>query len=135
MILGLGIDLVHVDTFSEQLEDAASHFASATFTAAELAYANAAPSGKPARHLAVRYAAKEAAVKALDVACARAGLEVPTLSLQAIEVALDDRGRPRLELHGPAAALATRLGADRTWVSLSHDGPSAVATVLMERLA
>ncbi len=135
MILGLGIDLVQIDAFGAQLDDAASHFTRATFTEGEVAYARSAPSGEPARHLAARYAAKEAAVKALDLACARAGIDAPRLSLNAIEVVCDERGRPRLELYGAAAELATRLGADRTWVSLSHDGPSAVATVLMERLA
>lgn len=134
MILGLGIDLVQIETFKGQLEDRASHFVAATFTDAEVAYAQAAPSGEPARHLAARYAAKEATVKALDLACARAGIDAPMMSLRAIEVVCDDRGRPHLELYGAAADLATRVGADRTWVSLSHDGGAAVATVLMERL-
>ena len=136
MILGLGIDLVDVSAFDAQLSDPATHFLAATFTKGELQYARAAPSGDPVRHLAARYAAKEAAVKALDVACARAGLEdQPLMPLKAIEVVCDDRGRPRLELYGPAADLAARLGADRTWVSISHDGNAAVATVVMERLA
>ena len=135
MILGLGIDLVHVGTFAAQLADPASHFIAATFTDAEVAYANSAPSGDPARHLAARYAAKEAAVKALDVACARAGFAESLMSLRAIEVLCDAHGRPQLNFYGPAADLATRLGADRAWVSLSHDGPQAVATVLVERLA
>ncbi|MBT9557034.1 MAG: holo-ACP synthase [Myxococcales bacterium] len=135
MILGLGIDLVDVPAFGVQLSDPASHFASATFTAGELAYAQGAPSGDPVRHLAARYAAKEAAVKAIDLACARAGFEgQPLMPLKAIEVVCDAHGRPQLELYGPAAALATRLGADRTWVSISHDGNSAVATVVVERL-
>lgn len=136
MILGMGVDLVDVRSFSSQLSDTASHFVRATFTDAEVAYSRGASSGEPDRHLAARFAAKEATLKALDQACARAGVTPEQqVSLRSIEVRRDVRGRPHLDLHGEAAALATRVGVDRAWVSLSHDGNQALASVVVERIA
>jgi holo-[acyl-carrier protein] synthase len=56
------------------------------------------------------------------------------VSLRDIEVARDDVGRPWLRLHGELPLLAEKLGADRAWVSLSHDGDYATAVVALERL-
>ncbi len=134
MIVGLGIDMVQVGGLAEQLSDGASSFAQATFTSAEMAYSHAAASRQPAQHLAARYAAKEAALKAFDVACAGAGVQPGAVALHEIEVERDAQGRPHLRLHGAALRLAERLGADRTWVSLSHDGDYATAVVALERL-
>ncbi len=134
MILGTGVDLVHVSSFADQLGDKKSSFAAATFTAAELRYSEQAPSRRPAQHLAVRFAAKEAAIKALDSACARAGITVAALDLRELEVARDDQGRPSLRLHGAVEALAAQLGVDRAWISLSHDADYATAQVVLERL-
>lgn len=134
MILGMGVDLVCLNAFEAQLEDPASRFVEHTFTPAEIAYSHTARSGEPARHLAARFAAKEATLKALDSACAQAGLAERALPLRAVEVLRDPQGRPALELHGDVAALAARLGVDRTWLSLSHDGDKALASVVVERL-
>ncbi|MCB9685720.1 MAG: holo-ACP synthase [Alphaproteobacteria bacterium] len=134
MILGVGVDLVDVPGFAEQLADRASTFVEQTFSDRERAYADQAPSREPERHLAARYAAKEAALKAMDAACARAGIQPPRVALGEIEVLRDGRGRPSLGLSGAAAALATALGVDRVHLSLSHDGRSAIAMVVLERL-
>lgn len=134
MILGVGVDLVDVPSFGEQLADHASTFVAQTFSAEERSYALHAPSHDPVRHLAARYAAKEATIKAMDAACARAGIQPPRVMLGEIEVRRDAAGRPRLALSGAADALAERLGVDRIHVSLSHDGRAAIALVLLERL-
>ncbi|MFT7623835.1 MAG: holo-[acyl-carrier protein] synthase [Myxococcota bacterium] len=135
MILGTGIDLVDVEGFALQLSDPASRFEEAVFTPAEIAYSHTASSGRPAQHLAVRFAAKEATVKALDVAAQRTGTSAPALiPLSNIEVIRDAFGRPAIDLHGEAAELADRLGVDRTFVSLTHDGRQAMASVVVERL-
>jgi len=134
MLLGLGIDLVHLPGFREQLSDTASSFVDATFTEAELRYADDAVSGDRVRHLAARYAAKEAALKALDQACAVRGIAPSPVPLLDIEVARDDRGRPWLQLHNAAAALAEEAGVDRAHLSLTHDGESAAVVVILERL-
>jgi holo-[acyl-carrier protein] synthase len=135
MILGIGIDLVDICGFADQLADTASTFEASTFTSAEIAYSHAASSGNPAQHLAARFAAKEATIKALDTAAQRTGVATPAaLPLATIEVVRDASGRPTLYFHGEAAALASRLGIDRAFVSLTHDGNQAVASVVVERL-
>lgn len=133
MILGLGLDVVSVSGFAELLADEHSHFAGVTFTAGEVAYAEGA-TGRRAEHLAVRFAAKEATLKALDQASGLAGVTPPRVALTDIEVRRDGRGRPSLHLGGEAAWLAEEVGADRVFVSLSHDGDSAAAVVVLERL-
>ncbi len=135
MMLGLGMDLVDVDAFGAQLEDGASVFRADAFTAAERRYAESAASGAPEMHLAARYAAKEATIKALDQSCAQRGVDAGgPLPLCDIEIARDPRGRPSLRLHGKAAALADRLGVDRMHLTLSHDGRYAAAVVACEAL-
>jgi holo-[acyl-carrier protein] synthase len=68
---------------------------------------------------------KEAFAKALDGA--------PGVGWHECEVRKADSGRPRLELSGSALALATKLGADKWHVTISHDAGIAVAVVVMER--
>jgi len=133
MLIGLGTDLVAVPALAAQLADSASHFSAATFTAGELAYSRGTPAHDPARHLAARFAAKEATLKALDAACAIAGVQPGVVPMVEIEVVIDSRGRPSLRLHGRASTLAAELGADRVWVSLTHDGDYAQAVVALER--
>lgn len=127
--LAIGTDIVHIPPFALQLADLASAFVSQTFTPGELAYANGAPSGTPAQHLAARFAAKEAALKALDHASAMRQIEPPVISLRDIEIHRDARGRPSLTLHGSAGMLAEQLAVNQAQVSLSHDGDYAIAFV------
>ena len=87
------------------------------FTEAELEYASSRM--RPAVHLAARFAAKEAAVKALG-----GGI----VSLREIEVTGGDRQPPVLRLHGGAAELAERLGVELD-VSLTHTREHAAAVV------
>jgi holo-[acyl-carrier protein] synthase len=131
VILGHGVDVVSISAFAELLADEASRFADATFTEAERVYAASASSKHPAQHLAARYAAKEATLKAFDAA--GGDMPVRTIELSSIEVVRDARGRPTLTLHAEALALATELGGTRTHLSLSHDGDLAIASVILER--
>ena len=63
-MIGLGTDLVQISSFLEQVQDTASHFVQETFSSGEIRYSKGQVSGKPHQHLAVRYAAKEAFIKA-----------------------------------------------------------------------
>ncbi|MCB9737473.1 MAG: holo-ACP synthase [Deltaproteobacteria bacterium] len=130
--LGVGVDLVHVPGLREQLADAASGFAAATFTRAEVLASEARPGHDPARHLAARFAAKEAAVKAWS--SSRWG-QAPTMEradLREIEVVADAWGRPQLRFHGSVRAALGALGVEAAHVSLSHDGDHAIAFVSLE---
>ena len=122
------------ELFRELLADSASSFVEATFTPREIAFARTASSRDPALHLAARFAAKEAAIKALDAASKDADVEPSPVPLRDVEVCRDARGRPSLAFGGAACLLAERIGVDRAWLSLSHDGDGAVAVVCLERM-
>ena len=94
--------------------------------AARCAAGRAASRPDPTRALAARYAAKEALIKAWSAT--RFGLPpaLATVDLREIEVVCDAWHRPALRLHG---AMRDAVGALRATVSLSHDGPTAIAVV------
>ncbi len=96
------------------------------FTAAELEYA--LPRRRAAEHLAARFAAKEAFVKALGC-----GLR-DGLSWTDIEVVNDELGAPRLRLGGCAAALLRQRNLAAPHLSCSHERECAVAVVILETL-
>jgi holo-[acyl-carrier protein] synthase len=131
MIVGLGADLVSLKRVQRILEKFGDRFLEKILGSGEL---RALPSGafSPARlsartaYVAGRFAAKEAAAKALGTGFA-GGLALPdveTLSLPS--------GQPRLLLHGRAALLAEKAGARVFHVSLSHERDMAMAVVLLE---
>ena len=124
-VVGGGVDLVDVPAFSEQLADTASGFVDGTFTAGE----QRAAKGDP-RRLAARFAAKEAFVKAWSGSRRGQPPALATLDMREIEVVDDGYGRPGIRLHGAVEAAA---GAVSAQLSLSHDGPAAVAFVILER--
>ena len=116
--LGIGVDVVDVPRFADLLARRGSALGDRVFTAAELATC-----GGSAQRLAARFAAKEAAAKAL-----RLGIGV--VAWRDVEVGRGDRGAPVLRLHGEARRAAETLGLDRWEVSLSHDAARAVALVV-----
>jgi len=135
-IAGLGHDLVDVDAFAALLDEPGTIFAARTFTDAErrTATARAAQgSGRPAMHLAARFAAKEACLKALSQALAPEPLPRALADLREIEVVSDADGRPSLALGGQLRVLALRAGISGLHVSLSHEGGLAAAVVIAER--
>lgn len=142
MILGIGIDVVHVPDFSEQMREG-SVFAR-VFTAREhreaarRAASHTGPGIVPdtGPHLAVRWAAKESFIKAWSQAlhgCPPV-INEHEVDWNDIEIMGDAWHRPRIYLHGIVAEkVAESLGDVRVHVSLSHDGPCAFATVLIEK--
>lgn len=129
MIRGLGMDLVEVGPFRAQLEQPGSTFTEGTFTPGEVREASARPDRDPARHLAARFAAKEAFVKAWSGASFGRTPQMVGVDLREIEVVSDGYGRPSVVLHGE---LAARAGELKVWVSLSHEGSVAAAVVVLE---
>lgn len=130
-VRGIGIDLVWLEGFAAQLGTVGSAFAEQTFTAAELRSA-AGPAGATA-HLAGRYAAKEAFVKAFSGARPGRAPVAPDMDWREVEVRSDGWGRPTLVLHGAfARAVGTTLGPITTHVSLTHEATMAAAVVVIE---
>lgn len=123
--LSVGIDVVHIPRMAESLRDFGERFERRLFTDAELAHAHASESACTER-LAARFAAKEAALKAL-------GLAHIGLNLKDIEVVRADTGACTLRLHGRAHDLAHDSGVSQLSVSLSHDGDHASAVVAVVR--
>lgn len=124
-----GVDLVHVPGFATQLAQPGSTLggAAGVFTPGERRDARDRPES-----LAVRWAAKEAFVKAWSSALwGRAPVADEQVHRQ-IEVVVDAWGRPRLVLHGHVAvAVEHSIGQVETSLSLSHDGDHAIAVVLV----
>ena len=125
MIVGLGMDLVDIARIERLIAEQGERAVRRLFTDGEAEYARRrAP---PARHFAARFAAKEAAYKAL------AGTsEARAVSWLDIEVATEWDGRPTLVLHGRAAARAAELGVVRALLTLTHSDAVAGAVVVLE---
>ncbi len=130
-IRSLGIDLVGVDSFGEQLGSVGSAFAERTFTVGELRAAGGHAGA--AQHLAGRYAAKEAFVKAFSGARPGRAPAIPDMDWRQVEVVPDSWGRPTLVLHGElAAAVRATLGEVVMHVSITHEPTMAAAVVVLE---
>lgn len=121
-MIGIGSDVVDVDRFRSALARTPT-LADRLFSDGERAYA--ARRKDPAERLAVRFAAKEAVMKAL-------GVGLGAFSLRDVEVERAESGQPRLVLRGRAAALATQRGV-RTWhLTLTHAASVAHAVAVAE---
>jgi len=126
-VAGIGIDAVDIGRFRKVL-DRRPALAERVFTDAERA--DAAGRGDPAEHLAARFAAKEAVMKAL-------GTGLGGFALRDVEVVRAGgtgagRGAPSLRLAHRAAALAADRGVRRWHLSLTHTDALALAMVLAE---
>jgi holo-[acyl-carrier protein] synthase len=125
VIVSIGIDIIEIGRVREVLART-PRFRERVFTEAERAYCDSR-GAVAAQHYAARFAAKEAAFKAL-----RTGWR-DGLSWHDIEVASDERGAPSLKLRGHARELFDALGATHTHLSLSHTSEHAVAQVVFEQ--
>jgi holo-[acyl-carrier protein] synthase len=124
VIVGLGMDVVEVARIRRILDGPparAERFLARCFTERERAFCAAARDG--AVRLAARFAAKEAAAKALGAP--------PGMGWQDVEV-LRGGGAPALELRGAAAEAARALGVRRAHLTITHDAGIAAATVVLE---
>ena len=115
-IVGIGVDLVDIDRVRQILERRPS-FPERVFTPEEVARCR--DTGDPAPCLAARWAAREAAVKALG--------GVAGISWQEIRVEVGEAGRPSLALEGRARDRAEELGVGEVLVSISHERTVAAA--------
>ena len=125
MIVGVGFDLVDIGRLERLLDGKGERVLERLFTDGEVAYAMAR--ARPAMHLAARFAAKEAAFKALS------GSESARLiGWKEIEVLSRVGHAPELLLHGRALQRAEVLGVRRHWLTLSHTDGTAGAVVVLE---
>ncbi|MGI9069541.1 MAG: holo-ACP synthase [Pyrinomonadaceae bacterium] len=125
MIVSIGIDIIEVARIREVLLRT-PRFAERVFTPAERAYCDGR-GAVAAQHYAARFAAKEAALKALQTGW-RGGI-----SWQDVEIGSSDSGAPYLILHGPVKELFSSSGATVAHLSMSHTSEHAIAQVVLER--
>lgn len=124
-VIGLGIDVVDVARAEAMLEAHRKRVLGRLLTEAEQHYVT--KMRYPARHLAVRLAAKEAVYKALQSLPGTRGV-----GWRDIEVVRDVHGRPTVSLHGLAAEVLAGQAGARVHVSLTHSEQSAAAVAIIE---
>ena len=130
MLKGIGVDIWSV-TEMQRLINERAPFLEFCFTAAEREYAFG--KSQAAQHLAARYAAKEAAIKALAHTNMFEALAIKGgVDYREIEVLNDAEGRPYLVFHGKFAATAKHHGVVKSLVTLSHQDETAMAFVVFE---
>jgi holo-[acyl-carrier protein] synthase len=123
-VRGIGIDVCKVDRISESLKRFGERMERRLFTPDELAYCRGFKDPLP--HLAARFAAKEAASKALGTGIAGG------VSWTQIEVVQPGGRVPLLRLSGTALERFRAMGATTSHLSISHDGGLGVACVVLE---
>lgn len=102
-------------------------FAERVFTDAERAYCESRGAAA-AQHYAARFAAKEAALKALHTGWSGG------ISWQDVEVSTKESGAPVILYHGRARELFTALGATAAHISIAHTSEHAIAEVILEQI-
>ena len=124
-VAGVGVDLVHIPTFAEQMSLPGSRF-NGLFTPGERS--DVAERGGDARHWAARWAAKEAVIKAWSASLFGRPPVMGDEAIGQIETVTDLWGRPRIRVYGD---VAQHLGDCAIHVSLSHDAEHAIAYVVL----
>ena len=121
-IIGIGLDATDIPRIADTLARYGERFLRRVFTDGEIAYCTRRRN--PAPHLAGRFAAKEAAMKALGTGHSRGVL------WKDIEV-IRGGGPPRLALHGGAARHASDLRVNGSLVTITHSETLAIAQVML----
>ena len=125
MIQGTGFDLAARPRIRTLLERYGERFLCRVLTDKEREGMPAVLSARTA-YVAGRFAAKEAAVKALGTGFAQG------VGMHDVEILSLASGRPELFLHGEAAAKARAMNVQKTHVSISHERDMAGAVVILE---
>ncbi|HYM81739.1 MAG TPA: holo-ACP synthase [Candidatus Limnocylindria bacterium] len=123
-IRGLGIDVVKVERLMQSFERFGKRLEARLYTDAELEYCRRHKD--PIPHLAARFAAKEAASKALGTGMSGG------VGFKQVEVHQPGGQVPRLEFHGIALDRFRALGCTDSHLSITHDGGLAIACVVLE---
>jgi len=124
VIVGMGIDIAEVKRIASVIESQRERFLRRVFTLDEVAYCEQFKN-KYERY-AGRFAAKEAAMKALGTGWSRGVRWVD------VEVIRQQGRRPTLELRGEAKKIAEKLGVKNIAVSITHTAEQAIAQVIFE---
>jgi len=124
MIAGLGIDMIEVERITTKISKN-NGFTELVFSEKEIQYCEA--KANKYEHYAVRFAAKEAFLKAVGT-----GWTSGT-AFNEIEVSNNADGKPVITLLGQTASLINKIGISKIFVSLSHLKTMASAVVIIEK--
>jgi holo-[acyl-carrier protein] synthase len=124
MIVGTGIDIAEVPRIRRAIERFGDRFLHRIFTAGEMRYCDS--KANRMERYAARFAAKEAAMKALGTGWNHG------VRWRDCEVTRMPSGRPTITFHGVAAEFAARLGVKNAALSISHTAEQAIAQVILE---
>lgn len=122
-IVGHGIDLVETSRIAQMVAEHGERFLQRCFTEQEQRYAAANPA-RQAEHLAGRFAAKEAVLKALGTGWSGG------IAWTDVEVVRQASGRPSILLHGRCADLARQQGITQWLLTISHVRSHAMASAI-----
>jgi holo-[acyl-carrier protein] synthase len=124
MIVGTGIDIAEVHRIAESIERFGERFLRRVFTDGEIRYCQS--KANRIERYAARFAAKEAAMKALGTGWAGG------VRWRDCEVSRTPGGRPTIVFHGKAAEFAAKMGVKNATLSISHTAEQAIAQVILE---
>jgi holo-[acyl-carrier protein] synthase len=124
MIVGTGVDIEQVPRIAASIARYGERFLRRVFTEGEIQYCES--KANRTERFAARFAAKEAAMKALGTGWNHG------VRWRDIEVCRQPGGRPTIAFHGKAAEFAAKLGAVHVALSVSHTAELAIAQVILE---
>jgi holo-[acyl-carrier protein] synthase len=123
-VIGIGVDVIECARIQSSLERFGDRFLHRVFTEGEIAYSISMKF--PARHLAARFAGKEAVSKAFGTGIGKA------MGWRNIDIQKKQSGEPVLVFSGPAKALVAERGVTSALITLSHTEHHAIACVVLE---
>jgi holo-[acyl-carrier protein] synthase len=124
MIVGTGIDIAEVPRIRQSIERFGERFLQRVFTPGEILYCDS--KANRFERYAARFAAKEAAMKALGTGWNHG------VRWRDCEVARMPGGRPTMAFHGKAGEFAAKLGVKNVALSITHTAEQAMAQVILE---
>jgi holo-[acyl-carrier protein] synthase len=123
-VIGIGVDIIECARIQSSMERFGDRFLHRVFTDGEIEYSLSMKF--PERHLAARFAAKEALSKAFGTGIGKA------MGWRNIDIQRKESGEPFLVLSGPAETLAAKRGVTSALITLSHTEHHAVACVVLQ---
>jgi holo-[acyl-carrier protein] synthase len=123
-VIGIGVDLVECVRIRHSLDRFGDRFLQRVFTEGEIEYSMSMKF--PERHLAARFAGKEAVAKAFGTGIGKA------MGWRNIDIKKKESGEPFLVFSGPVEELAAKRGVTSALITLSHTEHHAVACVVLE---
>src|SRR5881275_1214777 len=125
-VIGIGVDLIECARIQHSIDRFGDRFLHRVFTDSEIKYSMSMKF--PERHLAARFAAKEAVAKAFGTGIGKA------MGWRNIDIRKKESGEPFLVFSGPAQELATKHGVTSALITLSHTDHHAIACVVLEAM-